>query len=76
MSTKLPKVTSSDLVRIVKKSGFILDRQSGSHAIYINKEKHLRTVIPIHKNVILKPKTLLSILDDAEITIDELRKLL
>lgn len=76
MSTKLPKVTSSDLVRIVKKSGFILDRQSGSHAIYINKEKHLRMVIPIHKNVILKPKTLLSILDDAEITIDELRKLL
>ena len=76
MNTKLPKITSIELVRIIKQLGFIFDRQSGSHAIYIHNGKHLRTVIPIHKKVILKTKTLLSILDDAEITIDELRKLL
>jgi len=76
MSTKLPKITSSELIRIIKQFGFVLDRQSGSHAIFIHREKHIRTVVPIHKKVIIKPKTLLSILDDAEITIDELRKLL
>ena len=76
MSTKLPKVTSSQLVQVIKQRGFKLDRQSGSHAIFIHSEKHLRTVVPIHKKEIIKPKTLLSILDDAEITIDELRKLL
>jgi predicted RNA binding protein YcfA (HicA-like mRNA interferase family) len=76
MSTKLPKITSSDAVRVIKKLGFILDRQSGSHAIFFHPEKRLRTVIPIHKKEILKPKTLLGILDDASISVEQLRELL
>ena len=76
MSTKLPKVTSSDIVRVIKKLGFVFDRQTGSHAIYYHTEKHLRIVVPIHKKIIIKPKTLLGILDDAGITVEQLRELL
>jgi predicted RNA binding protein YcfA (HicA-like mRNA interferase family) len=35
-----------------------------------------RVVVPIHTGRVLKPKTLLSILDQAGIEVDELRSLL
>ena len=76
MSTKLPKITSSDLTSVIKQSGFVLDRQSGSHAIFFHPGKRLRVVIPVHKKIIIKPKTLLSILDDAGITVEHLKELL
>jgi predicted RNA binding protein YcfA (HicA-like mRNA interferase family) len=41
-----------------------------------HEEKRGRVVIPVHAGRVLKPKTLLSIIDSAEITPDELRGLL
>jgi predicted RNA binding protein YcfA (HicA-like mRNA interferase family) len=34
MSPFLPQVKAKDLVRVVEKLGFALDRKSGSHAVY------------------------------------------
>jgi predicted RNA binding protein YcfA (HicA-like mRNA interferase family) len=45
--SKLPVVDSTRIVRILNRKGFMLSRQSGSHAIY----RHLdgrRTTVPIH----------------------------
>ncbi len=76
MSRRLPRVTSSELLRVAKKLGFKLDRQTGSHAIFYKQETKQRAVIPIHKKKIIKPKTLLAILEDMGITTQEFRKLM
>jgi hypothetical protein len=50
-------------------------RQSGSHKIYKNKEGK-RATIPYHSSKILHPKTLKTILRDANLTTDKLIELL
>ena len=47
MSTKLPATNAKNLIKILEQKGFTFSRQSGSHAIYANKngihgEKRLR----------------------------------
>ncbi len=44
MSEKLPRVTATEIIKIVEKLGFRFSRQSGSHKIYKNDEK-VRTVL-------------------------------
>lgn len=38
MKEKLPRITASDVIKVLEKAGFFLARQSGSHKIYKNKE--------------------------------------
>jgi len=75
MSQKLPRVTAKDIISILEKKGFVLIRQSGSHRIYRN-EKGKRVTVPYHSGKILHPKLLKSILADAEITVEEFRRML
>ena len=75
MSQKLPRITAKDIIRILEKKGFVLIRQSGSHRIYRN-EKGKRVTVPYHSGKILHPKLLKSILADAEITVEEFRRML
>ena len=58
------------------KIGFVFDRQSGSHTVYLNKEKNQRIVIPIHKGKDIKRKTLKGIIDDMSLTVEEFVNLL
>ncbi len=51
---KLPRLTSKEAEKILFKNKFILDRQKGSHKIYIKNNK--RIVIPNHSGKILHPK--------------------
>ncbi len=71
MSQGLPRICSDDVVRVLKGKGFILDRQKGSHAIFICDDQ--RVVVPIHKKEILKLKTLSGIIKDMGLSIDEFR---
>ena len=75
MGEKLPRIKARDIIKILEKKGFVLVRQSGSHKIYRNK-KGKRITVPYHSNKILHPKILKNIMRDAEISIEELRKLL
>ena len=75
MTEKLPRITASDTIRALEKAGFYLTRQSGSHKIYKNKEGK-RTTVPYHSGKILHPKTLKSILRDADLSIDKFIELL
>ena len=50
--------------------------QSGSHAILKHPTKPGRVTLPIHATVIIKMKTLETILDQAELTVEELQELL
>ncbi|MEA3476259.1 MAG: type II toxin-antitoxin system HicA family toxin [Candidatus Cloacimonadota bacterium] len=75
MSEKLPRVTADKVIKALKHLGFHLVRQSGSHKIYRN-ELNTRVTIPYHSGKILHPKVLKSILKDANIGIEEFKKLL
>ena len=72
---RLPRVTAKQIITILEKIGFTLSRQSGSHKIYRNANGK-RVTVPFHDNKILHPKVLKSILNDAEISPDNLEELL
>jgi predicted RNA binding protein YcfA (HicA-like mRNA interferase family) len=73
MSDKLPRVTASDIVRVLAKKGFSLTRQSGSHKIFKN-NKGNRVTVPFHSGKTINPKILLNILKDADIDIETFKK--
>jgi predicted RNA binding protein YcfA (HicA-like mRNA interferase family) len=74
--TKLPRISSKKLISILLKLGFYFHHQTGSHIHLRHKTKeYLRVVIPINKET-LAPKTLKTILKQAELTVEELRDIL
>lgn len=74
--TKLPAVSSSELIRIVKKFGFVEQRQKGSHLHLKRETDKKRITIPIHKGRDLPKGTLAAILKDAGISSEEFLKYL
>jgi len=68
---KLPIVKPRELVKSLKKLGFVEFRQKGSHLILVNESKNKQVVVPMH-NKPLKKGTLASILRQAELRIEEL----
>jgi predicted RNA binding protein YcfA (HicA-like mRNA interferase family) len=68
---KLPRDLSGDEVcRALIRLGFEFVRQTGSHRHYVKGSLH--PCVPMHHEI--KPKTLQSILRQAEITVEELRE--
>ena len=70
--SKLPRLSGDEVIRIlVKKFGFEVSRQKGSHVTLIKYEsgRKVVTVVPLHPE--LKPGTLLGILKLAEISKNE-----
>jgi predicted RNA binding protein YcfA (HicA-like mRNA interferase family) len=66
---KLPRDLSGDEVcRALKRLGFEFVRQTGSHRHFVKSGLH--PCVPMHREI--KPKTLQSILKQANITIEEL----
>ncbi|OGE64211.1 hypothetical protein A3I48_03230 [Candidatus Daviesbacteria bacterium RIFCSPLOWO2_02_FULL_36_7] len=72
---KPPVIKPKELIKALKKKGFAVDHISGSHYVMYNADKTLRAVIAYH-NKPIKRKTIMSILKSANITVEELRKLL
>ena len=48
--SKLPSFTPAEIIRLLQKNGFIIDRIRGSHYILINEKTNSRVVVPFHKN--------------------------
>lgn len=69
--SKLPAIRPRELVRALKKLGFLEKRQKGSHLIMVNENKNKQITIPIH-NKPLKKGTLAAILRQGEIHIEDL----
>ncbi len=74
--SKLPRVTAGELLRALGRAGFVVKRQGANHVILTHRERGGRVEIPRHATKTLKPKTLLSALDQAGPTADQLRELL
>jgi predicted RNA binding protein YcfA (HicA-like mRNA interferase family) len=45
---KVPAFTPEEIVRILLRRGFVLDRSKGSHRIYIHPQTRRRVVVPFH----------------------------
>jgi len=76
MSPKSPRINATQLLRALRRDGWEQIRQSGSHVMLKHPHKPGHVTVPKHATVILKPKTLESILEQAGLTVDELRELL
>jgi len=61
------------VVRALRRMGFIVDHQRGSHIFMHNLDKRISVIVPDHSE--LKKGTLNSILKKAGLTVDELKKL-
>jgi predicted RNA binding protein YcfA (HicA-like mRNA interferase family) len=74
--TRLPRVAGKEVMAAIQRSGYILVHVRGSHHYLEPPGGGPYVTIPIHAGKTLKPKTLKSILDQAGMTVDELRALL
>lgn len=71
---KLPVISGLDLIKILKKAGFIAIRRKGSH-IRLEKfdgEKIIKLTVPLHPE--LKKGTLSRIIKDAGLSDEEFEK--
>ena len=69
---KLPVLSGDELVRVLKKAGFEVVRQKGSHVSL--RKGNFKTVIPLHDE--LAKGTLLGILKQCGMSKDDLKILL
>jgi predicted RNA binding protein YcfA (HicA-like mRNA interferase family) len=77
MSPRLPVVKGREVIRALRKAGFIVDHIQGSHHILIHKDDPQRQVsVPVHAGKDIKKGTLRSILDQAGLTVEEFQNLL
>lgn len=72
--SKLPALTGKAIVSLLKKKGFEVDRQRGSH-IFLKHSDGRTTVVPVHSGETIGPGLLAKILRDVEISRDELQSL-
>ncbi|MCB4790328.1 MAG: type II toxin-antitoxin system HicA family toxin [Elusimicrobia bacterium] len=68
---KLPILSGHNLIKVLKKAGFEIIRQKGSH-VSLSKEQ-FRTVVPLHDE--LAKGTLLAILRQCGLTKEDIFKL-
>jgi predicted RNA binding protein YcfA (HicA-like mRNA interferase family) len=73
--SKLPSLTGKEIVSLLKKAGFIIERQKGSH-VFLKHEDGRATVVPVHSGETIGPGLLSKILRDVEMTREELLEIL
>jgi predicted RNA binding protein YcfA (HicA-like mRNA interferase family) len=76
VSPRQPRITAAQLLHALRRDGWEIERQRGVHAQLAHPTKPGLVTVPRHPGEILKPKTLASILDQAGLTVDDLRGLL
>ncbi len=75
MSNELPSLRVADVIRKLRKAGFVFDRQAkGSHEIWRNPETQRRVVIANHPGDMPKG-TLRKVIQQAGLDIEEFNEL-
>jgi predicted RNA binding protein YcfA (HicA-like mRNA interferase family) len=72
--SKLPVISGADCVRALRKIGFEVYRQRGSHIVLVRKSPPSQTTIPNHKE--LDRGTLRAIIRQTGLTVEEFIALL
>ncbi len=71
---KLPKISGEECIKVLKKKGYYIKRQTGSHIILRRDQPFSQVVVPNHKE--LDRGTLRAIIRSADISVEEFIKLL
>lgn len=72
---RLPRITAVEAIKALKRAGFFLTRQSGSHKIFKNRAGK-RVTVPYHSGKIIHLKIIHSILRDTGISVEKFKELL
>lgn len=72
----LPVLSGKKLLRILVKNGYVILRQKGSHVFVEDSMGRLGTAVPIHGNEDLGTGLLKSILNDLELSADDLQRIM
>jgi predicted RNA binding protein YcfA (HicA-like mRNA interferase family) len=67
----LRQLTGRELIAILRRRGFEIDRQSGSHVVMIHTDGR-RVTVPVHAGRTLGRGLLRSIMNDARLTREDL----
>jgi predicted RNA binding protein YcfA (HicA-like mRNA interferase family) len=70
--SKLPLLSWREVVKALRKAGFQIERQRGSHLILVKDE----LIVPVPKQKQLKRGLLMAIIEEAGLTKEEFQKLL
>ena len=74
--SKLPQVKGDRLISALRKEGWYIDRTRGSHVIMRREDRPgTKIIVPIHGKPV-KPGTLSNILKKAELSAEEIKRLL
>ena len=65
--------SGKEVVKALRRTGYVVDHQRGSHIFLYNLEKSISLVVPLHKE--LKKGTLHAILKRAGLSLDDLKEL-
>jgi predicted RNA binding protein YcfA (HicA-like mRNA interferase family) len=65
---KLPQVTGAEVIRRLKRLGFVEDHSKGGHVVLRNESTTTMTTIPCHGSKTVKKGTLHGILKQAGVT--------
>ena len=65
--------SGKEIVKALRRTGFTVDHQRGSHIFMHNLEKNISVVVPLHKEI--KKGTLNDIAKKAGLTLNELKEL-
>jgi predicted RNA binding protein YcfA (HicA-like mRNA interferase family) len=77
MSPKLPVLKGRQVLRALRKAGFLLDHVQGSHHIMVHSDDPTRMVsVPVHAGKDIKAGTLRALIRAAGLTVAEFQKLL
>jgi predicted RNA binding protein YcfA (HicA-like mRNA interferase family) len=74
VSPRQPVVSGQRLIRALEADGWQVARQRGSHVRLKKPSRRIALVVPLHKE--LRKGTLAGILRDADLSTDDLRRLL
>ncbi len=74
MSGRLSNLKPKEVIRKLKKAGFVIDHTSGSHVVLFNSSKNIRVVVAYHAKD-LKRGLLFSIVKQCGLTLKEFQEL-
>lgn len=69
--SRMPQVTSRELVRFLKSQGFVEDRQSGSHLTLWHEGRNISITVPVHSGCEIGRGLAVRILKDAGFTVKD-----
>jgi len=66
--------SGKEVVRALRRTGYVVDHQRGSHIFLHNLDQNISVTVPLHKE--LKKGTLHAILKSARLSIEDLKELI